>query len=381
MIGLLKGSGPKKILVVCPIGLGNFIMATPSLNLLRQEVGHENLHLLALRMGIKQMAELSGYVSKIHYWDPDEQSKKEGLKALLAIRKERYDYCLLLFPSNNWRYCLYTLLSGAKVRIGFDYPNTTLPRRIQNYSLPLNVAAHDTDQNCDLIEALLGTDGQEHRQQTFPYAPSHPETEALQRENYYVVQPGSSVERGMIEKRLPPEMFGELAARIYRQFHLKCIILGGPEQEELKQLIIQMAPEAILRFESHNLNELAGLISHSRFYLGNDSGLMHISAALGKSCAIFYGPTDERRCGPYSNGLRFGEKGHDLIIRRSGLSCSPCWTAKTVGANPACVHGDKRCLTGFEIEECWGPIQKFIRETLSREQPLKQSIPVELPLL
>ena len=360
--GMLRRGGPRKTLVICPIGLGNFIMATPSLALLSQEIGAENLHLLALRDGIQQMADLSGYVSRVHKWDPDQETKRQGLKTLLALRRERYDYCISLFPSNNWRYCLYTRFAGARIRIGLDYPNTPLPARLQHFSWPFNPDAHDTDQNCDLVEALLGEASMAQRVQLFPYAPIHPQTEALERENYYVVQPGSSVERGMVEKRLPAGAYSYLAHEIYQEFGLKCLVLGGPEQEGLRQEITSQAPSAIINYPSKDFHQLAALITHARFYLGNDSGLMHIAASLNKRCIIFYGPTDDKRCGPYSSNRRFGEKGDHLILRRSDLACSPCWTAKTVGGNPLCIHGDYRCVTQFPIEKFWPKIRQYIQE-------------------
>ena len=365
MRGLLDRAR-RRTLVVCPIGLGNFIMATPCLKALGRALGKENVDLLALRGGIKQMAQRTGYVGKVHLWDPDVEPLRVGLKRLWAIRREKYDFCINLFPSNNWRYCVYTSLLGARTTVGFSYPNTRLPGLLQQYSMPVDPDAHDTDQNCDLIETLLGNPATDRRKLEFPYAPEHPQAEQLKAARYYVVQPGSSVQRGMVEKRLPAQAYVELTRKIYREFGLKGLILGGPDQEALKREIIAQAPEAMLQFNSRDFHQLAALITHSRFYLGNDSGLMHIAAALGKSCITFFGPTDERRCGPYSDRLRFGHKGAHLLLRRDDLVCSPCWTARTVGANPPCVWGDYRCLTGFPIMKAWPQVREFIATLLGR---------------
>jgi len=77
-----------KALVICPIGLGNFIMATPALQHLSQHFGSARLHLLALKPGIQQMAEAAGYFGKVFYWDPDRESLSRGLSVLRRIRHD-----------------------------------------------------------------------------------------------------------------------------------------------------------------------------------------------------------------------------------------------------------------------------------------------------
>ena len=84
---------------------------------------------------------------------------------------------------------------------------------------------------------------------------------------------------------------------------------------------------------------------------------MHISVALGKQCVAFFGPTDHKRNGPYSGPIN-SPMNH--LVVRSGLQCSPCWTLKTVGANPACIYGDTRCLTQFDLDAAWPNIHEFI---------------------
>ena len=117
---------------------------------------------------------------------------------------------------------------------------------------------------------------------------------------YFVCHPGSSAERGMEEKRLPPEIFASLIASIHREFGLTALLIGGPEESALRaQHPRPGAGDACREAPSGSLAEVAGQIAGSRFFLGNDSGLMHVAAALGKRCAAFFGPTDERRTGPY----------------------------------------------------------------------------------
>ncbi len=369
----LDVNGPRKTLILCPIGLGNFLMAAPCLKMLSEAIGKENLHLLALKGAIRSMGDATGYFSQIHEWDPDKQPKSIGLKLMQKLRAEKFDYSISLFPSGNWKFMAFAAVINAKKRIGFVYPNDKLPKIIQSISAPLDYSLHDTDQNSALIEALLGLGDDSKRVIDFPYTPDHAEIEQLRNTNYYVCHPGSSAERGMKEKRLPPAAFAKLVTRLHDDFGLKCLLIGGPEEKELRdEIAAKSPPEAVLNTTSRTFEELGGLIAPAQFYLGNDSGLMHVSVALGKRCIAFFGPTDERRTGPYADSLRHGSTPH-LIVRREDLECAPCWTIKTVGKNPPCIYGDTRCLQQMNVDLFWPKVREFV-VTLQQDRKVSATL-------
>ncbi len=350
-----------KTLVICPIGLGNFMMMTPALQHLSQHLGKAHLHMLALKPGIRQMAEATGYFNKVFHWDPDKESLSRGLAVLRRFRQEQYRNLVSLFPSPNWKGSLFSRFVGAKNRIGFAYPHSRLPSLIQQESLPLDLDAHDTDQNLRLAAKITGQPPPSSIRLNFPIPPGYSQKEVLKTENYYVCHPGSSAEREMIYKRLPPESFAAFIRKIHREFGLKCLLIGGPEEKDLRdQIQTLVSPETLLNVPSRSLSELAGQVVHARFFLGNDSGLMHISAALEVRCIAFWGPTDEKRSGPYRYWKSVNGQPLHLILRRQDLSCTPCWTIKTVGNNPPCQFGDIRCLTQMETDSVWPRIKNFI---------------------
>jgi len=365
---IIRTDQPCKTLVVCPIGLGNFVMATPALSLLSNQIGRANLHLLALKPAIKQMAEASDLFGMVPFWDVDREGFRPGLALIGSLRKQQYDYSIALFPTGDWKFGLFALLAGARTRVGFAYPNSRIPERLQTVSLPLDPLLHDTDQNYRFADHLLGTPrrvvstlndaplAQADLSLQFPFPSSHKQVDELTGQRYFVCHPGSSAERGMRDKRLPAHAFAEVIRRIYAQFGLRCILIGGPEEADLRTQIQADLRDETLNITSSNLNELAALIAHSQLYVGNDSGLMHVAVALGKRCIAFFGPTDDRRNGPYYGT----EPGRHLIVRRDDLTCSPCWTLLTVGANPACIYGDTRCLTDLSIDKVWPRIASYL---------------------
>ena len=96
-----------KILVICPIGLGNFIMATPALAGLDKYSTKQDLHLLALKPGIREMGQACGWFSTVHFWDPDKEPLFTGITLLLKLRSEKFDISLCLFPTGHWKFALF----------------------------------------------------------------------------------------------------------------------------------------------------------------------------------------------------------------------------------------------------------------------------------
>jgi ADP-heptose:LPS heptosyltransferase len=67
------------------------------------------------------------------------------------------------------------------------------------------------------------------------------------------------------------------------------------------------------------MKELIALLRRLRLFITNDSGPMHLAAAVGTPVIVLFGPTDPARTGPYGNG-------HTIL--RSGIPCSPCFSRR-----------------------------------------------------
>ncbi|MGL1935534.1 MAG: glycosyltransferase family 9 protein [Fibrobacterales bacterium] len=361
----------KKILIVCPIGIGNFLMAQPAIENLAQKLGSDRLTLLALKPGIAEMGHDSGLFSEVIPFYPDKESLLKGMSSLLALRAKKYDATISLFPTGHWKYSLFTRIIGAPHRIGFSYPNSNLPKRLQTYTCSSNFEFHDTDQNLNLIEQLLGST--EYRGFRYP-------GKVVLKENphdrYYVCHPGSSAERGMDKKRFDPRVYAATAVALYKAFSIRCYLAGDPTEAHIRSAVADeitriisgdtecvgiTADTILVEINCRSLGELSGIIAESLFYIGNDSGLMHMSVAEEKRCIVFFGPTDEKRTGPfYVNQQRL--EGEHLIIREESLSCAPCWNYKSLGANRPCIFGDYRCTTQFDPMTRWDEIRSFASE-------------------
>ena len=144
-------------------------------------------------------------------------------------------------------------------------------------------------------------------------------------------------------KRWPTERFIAAAQEIQRRTNCLWLILGGKNDTELAATIAtglthhasRITPPVNLAGQT-SLRELLALLSHCRVLLTNDSGPMHVAAALGVPVVVPFGSTSPELTGP---GLP-GDPRHRRL--QSAAPCAPCF-------HRVCPI-DLRCLRGISIE-------------------------------
>ncbi|MCB9378489.1 MAG: lipopolysaccharide heptosyltransferase II [Holophagales bacterium] len=138
-------------------------------------------------------------------------------------------------------------------------------------------------------------------------------------------------------KRWPMQRFAELARELRRRRpDARAVVLAGPKEvwlavrvhEESGKLHPVIGPDL-------DLAGLAGVVAHLDLLVTNDSGPMHLAAALGVPTVALFGPTDPRRTAPAGPG-------HTVVYR--DLWCSPCFRRR-------CPLVHHRCLSGISAAE------------------------------
>lgn len=135
-------------------------------------------------------------------------------------------------------------------------------------------------------------------------------------------------------KRWPAEHFCELIVRLRaRHRDLRFTILGGKADAALAQTIVAAAPEACLDLTGRtSLPQTIEVLRHCNIVVTNDTGPMHVAAALRKPVVGIFGPTNPERTGPY------GQIQHSL--QRHDLPCVPCMKPTCAYREPmACLRG------------------------------------------
>ncbi len=123
-------------------------------------------------------------------------------------------------------------------------------------------------------------------------------------------------------KQWLPERVADVAARLVRERQATCVLLGAPHDREAARAIESWlrahAPDAAARVIDlvgrTGLGTLAGIAARCRVFVSNDSGAMHLAAALGRPVVAVFGPTDERATRPVG--------AHEVVAAR--VFCRPC---------------------------------------------------------
>ncbi|MGQ3031157.1 MAG: glycosyltransferase family 9 protein [Ferrovibrionaceae bacterium] len=122
--------------------------------------------------------------------------------------------------------------------------------------------------------------------------------------------PGGSAHRPT--KRWPVERFAKLA-RLLALDHVRPVLLGGSAEAEVNQHIASTCPEALDLTGQTDLFAIAELARHARAAVGNDTGPMHLIAAIGcPSLVLFSAESDPALCAPRGQTVN--------ILRRKSLA-------------------------------------------------------------
>jgi heptosyltransferase-2 len=143
-------------------------------------------------------------------------------------------------------------------------------------------------------------------------------------------------------QRWPAERFGEVAKEIVEQSEAKVILLGSSDEKVLLEAIEKRVGADIQTFSCDNIRELIALLSRCDLLVCNNSGPMHIAAALKVPTVSMMGPTVTPLWLPY------GEK--NVVINKA-LHCSPC--------NRAVCKGHE-CMESITVDEVYKAVQKQI---------------------
>jgi len=158
------------------------------------------------------------------------------------------------------------------------------------------------------------------------------------REPILCLAPGSGA-RG---KNWPAAHFLSVVDWWRRQFGGKAVALLGPVEAERQGF--EHLSAACLVASGLDLAQLAALLARCDLYVGNDSGVTHLAAAVGARTLVIFGPSDERQWAP---------RGPRVSILRRHIACSPCGDA----AMARCPQ--RACLTELPPEDVIHELRKL----------------------
>lgn len=160
----------------------------------------------------------------------------------------------------------------------------------------------------------------------------------IEKKALLVMAPGS----GAREKNWPAAYFTIIGRWWRERTGGQVIVVLGPVEQE-RGGFDQFSEELVVA-RHLNLAQVAAILSRCDVYVGNDSGITHLAAALGAPTVAIFGPSDARLWAP---------RGARVSVLSLGVACSPCG----MDVMKLCPH--RQCLTGFSPLKIIGELEKI----------------------
>jgi lipopolysaccharide heptosyltransferase II len=344
----------RRILVFAYHGLGNFIMYTPALRLLRERYPEARIDLqVGNNTGCEEVLAGADVFDNI-YNLPYSFGVRAWLKRLNQIRDTHYDVTVNEFHSHSWRLALLVAFSGARLRVG----HVTSPgwsHRFSRYSFVFNVPVrmkedqHETRRYLDLVATLDGRRAPEADiRPSFHLNPEdrrfaeHFLASKLDGPASRIIGVQSGTSPTMRWKQWPVDRYRTLIKAVLASYpDFRVLLFGSPSEAQMNDdLANGLGPRVTVAAGQTSVRQVAALIERCDLLVCNDSGLMHAAVAVGTPVVAIYGPTDIRRTAPLGAG--------HIVVRRE-LPCSPCFKLEGDESIHTCPHHD--CLMTITPDE------------------------------
>lgn len=339
-------TAPRRILIIKPSALGDVVHTLPVLNLLRRRWAEAHIAWVVggafaeLLEGHPQLSEVIRFERRRFARGWRDPSAAAGLFRFgRELRHGEFDLVIDLqgLLRSGWM----TMRTRAPVRVGFSNARE-LAHLFYTHRIPTEIGEqHAIDRYLALCEALgCGREPVEFRFHVTGADRARVAELVGRVRRYAVLLPGTN----WMTKRWPVEEFAALVRPLRERFELESIVCGAPDTAEIASRITG----AINLAGRTNLRELVALLERADIVIANDSGPMHIAAALGRPLVTVFGPTNPVRTGPYR---RIDS------VARIDIECSPCYSRR-------CSH--QSCLRWLSVEHVLEVSKAQLHDTASR---------------
>jgi len=214
------------------------------------------------------------------------------------LRQNHFD--IVIDPQSLTKSALPAWFARAKRRIGFARPHGRELAPILHNELVTATTSHLVDRSLELL-IPLGVDAPAVR-----FSVPRDETASQAMDSFLatqhlgcgfvIINPGA----GWPSKKWPARWFGSVARHMGQEYQIPSVVTwAGDDERAEAELIVEKSGGHGILAPSTSLMQFAELTRTSKFFLGGDTGPLHIAAACGTPCVGLYGPTDPAKCGPY----------------------------------------------------------------------------------
>lgn len=347
----------KKILIIRYRSVGDALLSTPLVRWLRGEFPRASITYL-IDADLSPLLETNPDIDEIRLHQRSNGSLLKDIRAIARIRADRYD--LIVDLQGGPRGALTSLLSGARYRLG--HPTFARGRIAYNIHAPSIPEENFAWMMQFSVLTPLGA--------TIPRSPefrlsSSPIARQKIARRLESIRPDANAPMLAIHpggpkfplKLYPREKIARLIDWIASTFDVCPILIGGGRDMEEIDRIGPLNPKTRVLGDLA-LDEMIALIERTEFFVGIDSGVMHIAEAFGKNIVALFGPSSVERWAPTNINSR--------VVRCEPLECMPC-------PHRSCHRPDDSCMMRLQLDQVKEAVKLMIDRAGQSSEPIGKS--------
>jgi heptosyltransferase II len=320
-----KGAQPR-ILLLSAAGLGDFVLGTPAIRAIRQSFPEAPLWFLTIPE-VKPLADRCPYLdivrtldlrrSRSAAWWTFGRRRRELRQLARELRAARFDLAVNLYGVGTWmgglRLAVFLWTIGASRTAGRYSQGRGL-----GYDLTSRYEGHEVEAQLE-VARLIGAVPTNELPELWVTPEDRTACVALMREfGIETTEPFACLHAGSArpEACWPLEQFAVVGQRL-AWAGAKTIVVGASGDQSRCATLAKAIPNAVSAAGRTPLPLLAALLERTRLLVTNDSGPMHMAAALGTPVVVPFGPADPARFGPRGRAtkvvLSATDRGHAAV--------------------------------------------------------------------
>jgi heptosyltransferase-2 len=321
----------RRIVVRSPNWIGDAVMTTPAMSALRSTFFSAEI-VVAAKPLVAELFRHHPYCDRVLVFDKNRQHR--GMIGLLRfsweLRREWFDLAVLF--QNAMEAAVVALAAGIPRRAGYRTDGRGLLLTHPVAVGRAEQALHHTQYYLRMLDRLgiRGGDGRlllRTSEEEKAWAAA-----TLGKDPWIAINPGATYGSA---KRWFPERFAAVADQLAARLAGRIVLTGGPAEADIGREIGQVMQTGPLDLIGKtSVRQLMAVLERCRLLITNDSGPMHVAAALGVPLVAIFGPTDHATTSALADSAR---------IVRHPVDCAPCLLRHC----PA----DNRCMAAVSVED------------------------------
>jgi heptosyltransferase II len=321
----------RKILLRSTNWIGDAVMTTPAMDAVRSTFPQAEVVVVANPI-VAELFTHHPFCDRVVVYD--KKGVHSGISGFLRfsrqLKEEEFDLALLF--QNAIEAALMARIASIPIRAGYRTDGRGF---LLTHGVPVGRKErrlHHTDYYLTMLEKL-GIDGGSRRLFLALAEDEKSWAEGVLGEGAWAaINPGAAYGSA---KRWIPERFAAVADAMTLEFGMRTLLTGGPGEREIGLEIEKHSiQKPINMIGKTSVRQMMALLAHCRIMITNDSGPMHVAAAMGTPVVALFGSTDHTTTSPLSENCQ---------IVRKPIECAPCLKRQ--------CPTDHRCMEAITVED------------------------------